>query len=67
MPPLNHAVDRSKTPWLIVTFHVPPYHNYNTHFKVIMGKRAAIPPGDQLTRSTCAGQRMLPAQEQHAG
>ncbi|EFN56155.1 hypothetical protein CHLNCDRAFT_144837 [Chlorella variabilis] len=26
-------VDRGRTPWLIVIFHVPPYHTYNTHYK----------------------------------
>ena len=26
-------VDRVATPWLIVSFHAPPYHSYYTHYK----------------------------------
>ena len=28
--PVMIAVNRASTPWLIVTWHAPPYHNYNT-------------------------------------
>ena len=27
------AVNRTQTPWLIVSFHAPPYHSYYTHYK----------------------------------
>ena len=27
------AVNRAVTPWLIVTFHAPPYHTFATHYK----------------------------------
>ena len=27
------AINRVATPWLIVTFHSPPYHSYYTHYK----------------------------------
>ena len=27
------AVNRAVTPWLIVSFHAPPYHSYYTHYK----------------------------------
>ena len=27
------AVNRTVTPWLIVSFHAPPYHSYYTHYK----------------------------------
>lgn len=27
------GVNRAATPWLIVSFHAPPYHSYVTHYK----------------------------------
>ena len=35
------SVDRTKTPWLFVQFHSPPYHTYVTHYKEMVSDRRA--------------------------
>ena len=48
------AVNRVATPWLLVVFHSPPYHTYNTHYKE-MDVRA-----QRISAAACAFRFHLP-------
>lgn len=52
------AVDRSKTPWLIVNMHAPWYISYTSHFKVgqcasLAGTRQLCYNADAARTTTC--------------
>jgi hypothetical protein len=42
------AVNRTQTPWLIISFHAPPYHSYYVHYKEMEWCVAMRPPKESL-------------------